>query len=147
VCFLRMFNAEMPGGAQQVVVIATQGNGGQKIYTAPECELKRGILRTAPASPMPWMRDRFVPTSLVFTNAPVASWHKIAAGGGPGCSLRSLGDLPATGNGDRDEAFVREVVIRPRAYFRMANRRFCAYSQYQIIPRRAPYHLAPSYSE
>jgi hypothetical protein len=29
-----MFNAEMPGGAQQVVVIATQGNGGQKIYIA-----------------------------------------------------------------------------------------------------------------
>jgi CubicO group peptidase (beta-lactamase class C family) len=31
-----MFNVEMPGGAQQVVVIAAQGNGGQKIYIAPE---------------------------------------------------------------------------------------------------------------
>jgi CubicO group peptidase (beta-lactamase class C family) len=31
-----MFNVEMPGGAQQVIVIAAQGNGGQKIYIAPQ---------------------------------------------------------------------------------------------------------------
>jgi hypothetical protein len=34
-----MFNVELPGGAQQVVVIAAQGNGGQKIYIAPEYHL------------------------------------------------------------------------------------------------------------
>ena len=34
-----MFNVELPGGAQQVVVIAAQGNGGQKIYIAPEYQL------------------------------------------------------------------------------------------------------------
>ena len=27
-----MFNVEMPGGTEQVVVTAAQGNGGQKIY-------------------------------------------------------------------------------------------------------------------
>jgi CubicO group peptidase (beta-lactamase class C family) len=31
-----MFNVEMPGGAQQIIVIAAQGNGGQKIYIAPQ---------------------------------------------------------------------------------------------------------------
>jgi CubicO group peptidase (beta-lactamase class C family) len=34
-----MFDVELPGGAQQVVVIAAQGNGGQKIYIAPEYHL------------------------------------------------------------------------------------------------------------
>lgn len=34
-----MFNVELPGGAQQIVVIAAQGNGGQKIYIAPEYHL------------------------------------------------------------------------------------------------------------
>jgi CubicO group peptidase (beta-lactamase class C family) len=34
-----MFNVEFPGGAQQLVVIAAQGNGGQKIYIAPEYHL------------------------------------------------------------------------------------------------------------
>ena len=34
-----MFNVEMPGGAQQVVVTAAQGNGGQKIYIAPQYHL------------------------------------------------------------------------------------------------------------
>jgi CubicO group peptidase (beta-lactamase class C family) len=34
-----MFNMEMPGRAQQVVVIAAQGNGGQKIYIAPQYHL------------------------------------------------------------------------------------------------------------
>jgi CubicO group peptidase (beta-lactamase class C family) len=33
------FNVEMPGGAEQVVVIAAQGNGGQKIYIAPQYHL------------------------------------------------------------------------------------------------------------
>ena len=33
------FNVEMPGGAEQVVVIAAQGNGGQKIYIAPKYHL------------------------------------------------------------------------------------------------------------
>jgi hypothetical protein len=34
-----MFNVEMPGGAEQVVVTAAQGNGGQKIYIAPQYHL------------------------------------------------------------------------------------------------------------
>ena len=34
-----MFNVEMPGGEQQLVVIAAQGNGGQKIYIAPQYRL------------------------------------------------------------------------------------------------------------
>jgi len=34
-----MFNVELPAGAQQIVVIAAQGNGGQKIYIAPEYHL------------------------------------------------------------------------------------------------------------
>ena len=34
-----VFNVELPGGARQVVVIAAQGNGGQKIYIAPEYHL------------------------------------------------------------------------------------------------------------
>jgi CubicO group peptidase (beta-lactamase class C family) len=34
-----MFNVEMLGGEQQVVVIAAQGNGGQKIYIAPQYRL------------------------------------------------------------------------------------------------------------
>jgi CubicO group peptidase (beta-lactamase class C family) len=34
-----MFNVETPGGAQNVVVIAAQGNGGQKIYIAPKYHL------------------------------------------------------------------------------------------------------------
>jgi CubicO group peptidase (beta-lactamase class C family) len=34
-----MFSVEMPGGEQQVVVIAAQGNGGQKIYIAPQYHL------------------------------------------------------------------------------------------------------------
>jgi CubicO group peptidase (beta-lactamase class C family) len=34
-----MFNVEMPGGEQQVLVIAAQGNGGQKIYIAPQYRL------------------------------------------------------------------------------------------------------------
>jgi CubicO group peptidase (beta-lactamase class C family) len=34
-----MFNVELPGGAQQVVVVAAQGNGGQKIYIAPQYHL------------------------------------------------------------------------------------------------------------
>jgi CubicO group peptidase (beta-lactamase class C family) len=34
-----MFNVEMPGGAEQVIVIAAQGNGGQKIYIAPQYHL------------------------------------------------------------------------------------------------------------
>lgn len=34
-----MFNVEMPGGAQQVVIVAAQGNGGQKIYIAPQYHL------------------------------------------------------------------------------------------------------------
>jgi CubicO group peptidase (beta-lactamase class C family) len=34
-----MFNVEMPGGAQQVMVVAAQGNGGQKIYIAPQYHL------------------------------------------------------------------------------------------------------------
>jgi CubicO group peptidase (beta-lactamase class C family) len=34
-----MFNVEAPGGAKQVVVIAAQGNGGQKIYLAPQYHL------------------------------------------------------------------------------------------------------------
>jgi CubicO group peptidase (beta-lactamase class C family) len=34
-----MFNVEMPGGEQHVVVIAAQGNGGQKIYIAPQYRL------------------------------------------------------------------------------------------------------------
>jgi CubicO group peptidase (beta-lactamase class C family) len=34
-----MFNVEMPGGAQQVVIVAAQGNGGQKIYIAPQYRL------------------------------------------------------------------------------------------------------------
>jgi CubicO group peptidase (beta-lactamase class C family) len=33
------FNVEMPGGAQQVVITAAQGNGGQKIYIAPQYHL------------------------------------------------------------------------------------------------------------
>jgi len=31
-----LFKVEMPGGVQQVVIIAAQGNGGQKIYIAPQ---------------------------------------------------------------------------------------------------------------
>ena len=34
-----MFRVEMPGGAQQVVIVAAQGNGGQKIYIAPQYHL------------------------------------------------------------------------------------------------------------
>jgi CubicO group peptidase (beta-lactamase class C family) len=34
-----MLNVEMPGGAEQVVVTAAQGNGGQKIYIAPQYHL------------------------------------------------------------------------------------------------------------
>lgn len=34
-----MFNVEAPGGAQQIIVVAAQGNGGQKIYIAPEYHL------------------------------------------------------------------------------------------------------------
>ena len=34
-----MFNVEMSGGAEQVVVTAAQGNGGQKIYIAPQYHL------------------------------------------------------------------------------------------------------------
>ena len=34
-----MFNVEIPGGAEQVVVTAAQGNGGQKIYIAPQYHL------------------------------------------------------------------------------------------------------------
>jgi CubicO group peptidase (beta-lactamase class C family) len=34
-----MFNVELSGGARQVVVIAAQGNGGQKIYIAPQFHL------------------------------------------------------------------------------------------------------------
>lgn len=34
-----MFKVEMQGGAQQVVVTAAQGNGGQKIYIAPQYHL------------------------------------------------------------------------------------------------------------
>jgi CubicO group peptidase (beta-lactamase class C family) len=34
-----MFTVEMPGGAQQVVIVAAQGNGGQKIYIAPQYHL------------------------------------------------------------------------------------------------------------
>jgi CubicO group peptidase (beta-lactamase class C family) len=34
-----MFSVEMPGGAQQVVIVAAQGNGGQKIYIAPRYRL------------------------------------------------------------------------------------------------------------
>jgi CubicO group peptidase (beta-lactamase class C family) len=30
------FNVETPGGSQQLVVIAAQGDGGQKIYLAPQ---------------------------------------------------------------------------------------------------------------
>jgi CubicO group peptidase (beta-lactamase class C family) len=33
------FNVKMPGGAQQVVIVAAQGNGGQKIYIAPQSHL------------------------------------------------------------------------------------------------------------
>jgi CubicO group peptidase (beta-lactamase class C family) len=33
------FNVEMPGGAQQVIIVAAQGNGGQKIYIAPQYRL------------------------------------------------------------------------------------------------------------
>ncbi len=34
-----IFDVEMPGGEQQVVVIVAQGNGGQKIYIAPQYRL------------------------------------------------------------------------------------------------------------
>jgi CubicO group peptidase (beta-lactamase class C family) len=34
-----MFNVETPGGAQQIIVTAAQGNGGQKIYIAPQFHL------------------------------------------------------------------------------------------------------------
>jgi len=34
-----MFNVEMPGGAQRLVVATAQGNGGQKIYIVPQYHL------------------------------------------------------------------------------------------------------------
>ncbi len=33
------FNVKMPGGAQQVTIVAAQGNGGQKIFIAPQYHL------------------------------------------------------------------------------------------------------------
>jgi CubicO group peptidase (beta-lactamase class C family) len=34
-----MFDVQTPSGPQQVIVVAAQGNGGQKIYIAPEYHL------------------------------------------------------------------------------------------------------------
>ena len=34
-----MFDVEMPGGTHHPVIVAAQGNGGQKIYIAPQYHL------------------------------------------------------------------------------------------------------------
>ena len=34
-----MFTVKTAGGSRQIVIAAAQGNGGQKIYIAPKCQL------------------------------------------------------------------------------------------------------------
>ena len=75
-----MFNVETPGGARQVVVIAAQGNGGQKIYIAPQYHLVAvftgGGYNADSTPPNTIMEKMILPRLMQAVNGVSALWPK-----------------------------------------------------------------------